>query len=104
MDYIHTHPTLIEKLSIKEQNNEYKLNQKILAKILKIKNNDIKFMSHPCGSYKKNTLEILKSLNVELGFKNIINIEKERSMKKVNNSNLEIARHDHALIMKIMKK
>ena len=30
-------------------------------------------------------------------------VEKEKNMTKVNNSNLEIARQDHADIMKIIK-
>ena len=59
-------------------------------------------MSHPCGSYNYNTLKILKELGVELGFKEIINIEPERGMKNINNSFLEIARQDHAVIYKRM--
>ena len=59
-------------------------------------------MSHPCGSYNNDTLEILKELGVELGFKQIMTIEKEKGMKKLNNSFLEIARQDHAQIYKSM--
>jgi hypothetical protein len=57
-------------------------------------------MSHPNGSYNNDTLEILKDLGVELGFKHIMSIEPEKGMKKVNNSFLEIAREDHANILK----
>ena len=57
-------------------------------------------MSHPCGSYNNDTLEILKELGIELGFKQIMTIEKMKGMKKVNNSFLEIARQDHAEIYK----
>ena len=57
-------------------------------------------MSHPCGSYNNDTLEILKELGIELGFKQIMTIEHEKGMKKVNNSFLEIARQDHADIYK----
>ena len=98
----HTHPTLIEKLEFEEQLKEYNVNKKKLSEILNIDNKEIKYMSHPCGSYNKNTLEILNSLNIEIGFKNIINVEKSKGMKKVNNSNLEIARYDHALIVNKM--
>ena len=57
-------------------------------------------MSHPCGSYNKDTLEILKELNIELGFKQIMTLEPEKGMKNVNNSNLEIARQNHSEIWK----
>ena len=59
-------------------------------------------MSHPCGSYNYNTLRILKELGIELGFKQIMTIEPEKGMKKINNSSLEIARQDHAQIIKMM--
>ena len=39
---------------------------------------------------------------IELGFKQIMTIEKENGMKKINNSFLEIARQDHAEIFKRM--
>ena len=52
-----------------------------------------------------NTMEeILKELGIELGFKQIMTIEPERGMKKVNNSFLEIARQDHAAIYKRMNQ
>ena len=60
-------------------------------------------MSHPCGSYNDSTLNILKKLGVELGFKNVMDIEIEKNMKKINNSFLEIARQDHSKIMKMIK-
>ncbi len=59
-------------------------------------------MSHPCGSYNSNTLEILKKLGIELGFKQIMSGKSEKGMKKINNSFLEIARQDHAEIVKRM--
>lgn len=98
----HTHPTLIEKLDFGEQLKEYSVNKKKLSEILNIDSKEIKYMSHPCGSYNKNTLKILNTLNIEIGFKNIINVEKSKGMKQVNNSNLEIARYDHALIVNKM--
>ena len=57
-------------------------------------------MSHPCGSYNLDTLEILNGLGIELGFKQIMTIEPEKGMKKINNSFLEIARQDHSGILK----
>ena len=61
-------------------------------------------MSHPCGSYSQETLKILRELNIELGFKQIMTVEKEKGMIKINNSSLEIARQDHSIITKEMKK
>ena len=60
-------------------------------------------MSHPCGSYNNNTLSILKELGIQLGFKQIMTLEKEKGMKKINNSPLEIARQDHSKIYKKIK-
>ena len=98
----HSHPTLIEKLNYDEQKNEYEKNLSLISIILDKPKNEIKCMSHPCGSYNADTLEILKELGIELGFKQIMTIEKEKGMKKVNNSFLEIAREDHAEIYKRM--
>ena len=98
----HNHPTLLEKLSYDEQKSEYENCLSLVSNILNKPKNDIKFMSHPCGSYNVDTLEILKELGIELGFKQFMNIEPEKGMKKVNNSSLEIARQDHAGIFKRM--
>ena len=98
----HNHPTLLEKLSYDEQKNEYEKCLSSISNILDKPKNKIKSMSHPCGSYNNHTLEILKELGIELGFKQIMTIERERGMKKVNNSFLEIARQDHAVIYKRM--
>ncbi len=98
----HSHPTLIEKLSYDEQKNEYEKCLLSISKILNKSTNEIKCMSHPCGSYNNDTLEILKELGIELGFKQMMLIEPEKGMKKINNSSLEIARQDHAEIYKKM--
>ena len=39
---------------------------------------------------------------IELGFKQTMNVEAEKGMKQINNSFLEIAREDHATILKRM--
>ena len=98
----HNHPTLLEKLNYNEQKNEYEQCLTTISRILDKPKSEIKYMSHPCGSYNKNTLEILKELGIELGFKQIMTIEPEKGMKKINNSLLEIARQDHAEIFKRM--
>ena len=98
----HNHPTLLEKLNYNEQKNEYEQCLTTISRILDKPKTEIKYMSHPTGSYNKNTLEILKELGIELGFKQIMTIEPEKGMKKINNSFLEIARQDHAEIFKRM--
>jgi len=98
----HNHPTLLEKLNYDEQKNEYEKCLSSISTILDKPKNEIKYMSHPCGSYNNDTLLILKELGIELGFKQIMTIEPEKGMKKVNNSFLEIARQDHAVIYKKM--
>ena len=98
----HYHPTLLEKLNYDEQKNEYEKCLSSISNILDKTKNEIKYMSHPCGSYNNDTLEILKELGIELGFKQIMTIEPEKGMKKLNNSFLEIARQDHARIYKSM--
>ena len=100
--HAHNHPTLLEKLSYDEQKSEYENCLSLISDILNKPKNEIKFMSHPCGSYNVDTLEILKELGIELGFKQIMTIEPEKGMKKVNNSYLEIARQDHADIFRRM--
>ncbi len=100
----HNHPTLFEKLNYDQQKEEYKKTQQIISKILNKSPNEIKWMSHPNGSYNPETLEILNNLGIELGFKQIMKIEPEKGMKKINNSSLEIARENHSSIIKRMNK
>ena len=96
----HNHSTLIENLSYNEQKLEYTKCKSIISKIIKKPKNEIKSMSHPCGSYNDDTLNVLNDLGIEIGFKHNMRIEPEKKMKKINNSFLEIARQDHAHIIK----
>ncbi len=98
----HNHPTLIENLTYEVQKEEYKKCLSTISNILDKPKNEIKYMSHPCGSYNLDTLQILKELGIELGFQQIMSIEPEKRMKKINNSFLEIAREDHSNIYKRM--
>ena len=98
----HSHPHLLENLSYEKQKKEYEENKSTLSEILNIDEDKIKFMSHPNGSYNSDTLKILKELKIELGFKQIMQVEPEKNMKKINNSSLEIARQDHATILKMI--
>ena len=85
-----------------KKKKEYKNCLSSISKILNKPKNEIKCMSHPCGSYDNDTLKILQDLKIELGFKNLMTVESEKGMKKVNNSSLEIARINHSNILKIM--
>ena len=82
--------------------NLYVQNQQDLSKILNKPIKTINSMSHPLGSYNETSLEILRSLDVLLGFRD--NMFINNKMKNINNSNLEIAREDHSLIMRKLKK
>ena len=96
----HNHPTLLEKLSYNEQKNEYEKCISIISKILNEPKNNIKYMSHPNGSYNHDTLKILENLDIELGFKQTMQIEPQKGMKRINNTHLEIARDDHSNILR----
>ena len=98
--HTHSHPTLLEKSSYDEQKKEYEKNLSIIANILDKPKSEIQYMSHPSGSYNDDTLKILKELGVKLGFTQIMSIDPNKGMKKINNSSLEIAREDHANILK----
>lgn len=98
----HTHHNFLEGLKSKEQEKDYKNNIKFLCTLLRCKQDYFNVMSHPSGSYSKKTLNILKKLNIRFGFKQTMKIEKDKGMKKLNNSRLEIAREDHINIMKLM--
>ena len=94
----HNHPTSLKMLSYKDQKNEYEKCLSSISKILNKPKNQVKCMSHPCGSYNNDTLEILNQLGIELGFKNIISLNKEKSRQKFN---LEISRANHSNILKM---
>lgn len=98
----HNHPTMIEKLDYDDQKKEYEQSLNKISKILNKSKDKIKFMSHPCGSYNRDTLEILKKLGIELGFKQIMSVEENKGMKSINNTHLEIARENHSKIFKEM--
>ncbi len=98
----HSHVKFIEHLPFDLQKMEYVQNQQDLSKILNKPIKKINSMSHPLGSYNETSLEILRSLDVSLGFRDNMSINNK--MKNINNSNLEIAREDHSLIMRKLKK
>ena len=81
---------MIQDLDILEQKQEYIQNLKILNSILNIQ---FKAMSHPCGRYNTQTLQILRKLGVKIGFRS--------TMSKIRNqSTLEIPRNDHMNVLR----
>ena len=89
----YTHPTLMERLTDKEQQTEFEKNLCHLESISG--SNNIYSMSHPCGSYNEETLSILKTMGIRVGFRSNLSVKEIKS-------NLEIPREDHANILRAM--
>lgn len=86
----HTHPTQMARLDRAQQANEYAVNHRILSDVC---GSAPRTMSHPCGSYSVETLDILRSLGIVLGFRS------SRSAGP-HGTRLEIPREDHANLMR----
>lgn len=84
----HSHPTDIRLLSKEEQYAQYATNQSVLQEISK---SPIKAMSHPCGFYNDESLDTLRDLGVNLGFRS-------NSAPNVPGSGLEVPRIDHMTV------
>jgi len=87
----HNHPTKMGEKSYKYQESNYIKNKLILENITK---DNIICMSHPCNSYNKDTLNILKKIDIKLGFR--------ANLVEGFNSELEIPRLDHSEILKFL--
>jgi|TARA_B100001093_G_scaffold58332_1_gene49352 peptidoglycan/xylan/chitin deacetylase (PgdA/CDA1 family) len=100
---LHTHNhVLCKKLNYENQKYEYVTCISKISEILNIPIDKIVSMGHPFGSYNNDTLKVLKNLNIQMGFRSSLHID--RNMKKINNSPLEIARQDHSIIVKLMNR
>jgi len=86
----HTHPTAIDQLSYERQHSEYEINKQALSKILQ---QDLWAMSHPCGRYNKDTLDLLGDMGIRIGFRSSLSEPRICSA-------LEIPRDDHANLLK----
>lgn len=85
----HSHNTFMADLSYDEQEYEYSTNKKILEEII---DSRIKTVSYPCSSYNKDTLDIMKKMDIKLGFR--------ANMLSNYNSELEVKRIDHTEVLK----
>ncbi len=89
----YSHPTTMHLLSRDEQAAEYEKNQTHLLSVL---GRAPVSMSHPCGNYNGETLDILNDIGIRIGFRS------NRSKRCFTNP-LEIPREDHANIMMEMR-
>ena len=83
----------MSKLSKEKQELEYQKNYDHLKGLI---GKPIRVMSHPCGDYNETTLEILKSMKIDIGFRSNMSLTEIRSP-------LEIPREDHANVLKEMR-
>ena len=88
----YSHPTTLHLLDKKSQEREYAKNYKHLSELLGVR---LTAMSHPCGNYNADTLDVLNSKNIKIGFRS------NNSIKEIR-SNLEIPREDHSNVIKEM--
>ena len=89
----YSHPTQISKLDHADQKSEYQKNYEHLSRLI---GKPINTMSHPCGNYNETTLDILKEMNIDMGFRSSMSVTAIRSP-------LEIPREDHANVFKEMQ-
>jgi peptidoglycan/xylan/chitin deacetylase (PgdA/CDA1 family) len=85
----YSHPTDLQSLSPQDQQTEYSKNFRHLHSLLK---EPPVAMSHPCNSYNSETLNILKTLGVQMGFR--------ANMSVLDGGIFEIPREDHTNIIK----
>ena len=90
----YSHPTQISKLTVAEQQGQYRRNMEHLEGLFG--KNSIYSMSHPCGDYNADTLRLLTDMKIRIGFRANLNIEKIKGP-------LEIPREDHANIFYEMR-
>jgi len=89
----HTHPTRLERLTPADQHREYAANHAALTRIL---GRAPVTMSHPCNSYTADTLTLLRTLGIRLGFR--------ANMAPVASATeLELPREDHANVLATMR-
>ena len=88
-----SHSTQMSKLSKPEQELEYQNNYDHLTGLI---GKPIRVMSHPCGDYNEITLEILKSMGIDIGFRDNMSLKEIRSP-------LDIPREYHTNVFKEMR-
>ncbi|HPE78489.1 MAG TPA: polysaccharide deacetylase family protein [Gammaproteobacteria bacterium] len=89
----HSHPMQMRTLDRAAQETEYRLNRRMLGAIC---GQAPRTMSHPCGSYSDDTLDVLRDLDVVLGFRSNMSVTHGGSL-------WEIPREDHANLLQAIK-
>lgn len=84
----HTHPMDIKRLEAAAQRHEYRQNIDMLTHLLGV---EPFALSHPCGSYSQQTLNVLSALGITVGF---------RDTMTAGPTTLEYPRQDSSLIVK----
>ena len=82
-----SHPTRISSFPVVSQRAEYERN---FFDLQELTGNKPRFVAHPCGDYSTDTLAILRSLGVSVGFRS--------SPTRGGKTHLEIPREDHSVI------
>jgi peptidoglycan/xylan/chitin deacetylase (PgdA/CDA1 family) len=85
----YSHPTLMEALPLDRQREEYARNA---AHLESVTGSVPVVVSHPCNSYRGETLDLLRGMGVKLGFR--------ANMAKRDHSLLELPRIDHAVLVR----
>jgi peptidoglycan/xylan/chitin deacetylase (PgdA/CDA1 family) len=85
----YSHPTLMEALPVERQREEYARNA---AHLTAVTGQQPTVVSHPCNSYRPETLDLLADMGVTLGFR--------ANMAKRDYSRLELPRIDHAVVVR----
>jgi len=88
----HTHPPELAELPLGEQWREYRQNHAILTEIL---GEPPATVAHPCNSYNEDTLALLRTLGVRLGFR--------ADASQTEFSELEFPREDGLNVLRAMQ-
>ncbi len=88
-----SHPMQMGSLSRDRQEQEYRANYDYLATLL---DEPVTSMSHPCNSYNRETLEILRGLGVQLGFR-------ANMATSAAYGDYEHPREDHSNLLKLIQ-
>jgi peptidoglycan/xylan/chitin deacetylase (PgdA/CDA1 family) len=89
----HSHSTILAQLDQPAQRREYERNFDVLRETTGRASVSV---AHPCNSYGRETLEILRELGIEAGFC--------ANMRPEGASRLEIPREDHANLLREMRQ
>ena len=83
-----SHPTDLKSLSVVQQEEEYRSNYRHIREVT---GQDPLTMSHPVNSYSEDTLQLLESMGIKIGFRSNLN--------QRQHSDLEYPREDHVNIL-----